>query len=207
MTMTKKTKGVNRALAIFIKNPELGKAKTRIAKDSSDEKALDIYLKLLNITRNLANNIDGNKYVFYSQFIDDADNWTSPAFQKKIQGGDDLGERMSNGFQILFTANYTKVILIGSDCPYITQEIIDEAYEKLDNNDFVFGPTYDGGYYLIGMNQFRPIVFSDIKWSTEDVLKTSLERANSIGCKFHLLPTLQDIDHLDDWEEYKSKFN
>lgn len=197
----------SRALAIFIKNPQLGKAKTRIAKDSSDEKALSIYSKLLSTTRTLCLKVNGKPYVFYSQFIDEKDLWTNPPFQKKLQGGKNLGEKMSNGFQVLFTEKYDKVLLIGSDCPYITEEIIEEAYAQLDNNDFVFGPTYDGGYYLIGMKEFRPIVFSDIEWSTEEVLSTSLTRASSIGCNYHLLPTLRDIDHLVDWEEYKGHFN
>lgn len=205
--MIKKEKVKNKALAIFIKNPELGKAKTRIAKDSSDEIALSIYSKLLNITRTLCNKVKTNRYVFYSQFIDESDEWTTNSFNKKLQGGSNLGEKMSNGFQVLFTEQYNKVLLIGSDCPYITEEIINEAYSSLDKHDFVFGPTYDGGYYLIGMKEFRPIIFSNIEWSTEHVLNKSLERAASIGCKYHLLPTLQDIDHLDDWEKYKSLFN
>ncbi len=205
--MTKKEKAKNKALAIFIKNPELGKAKTRIAKDSDDETALAIYKKLLNITHNITSKVDTNRYVFYSQFIDENDKWTSPTYSKKLQGGDDLGEKMSNGFQVLFNEQYAKVILIGSDCPYITEDILQEAYDQLDDHNIVLGPTFDGGYYLIGMNQFSPIVFTEIEWSTESVLDTTIERAASVGYNCHLLPRLKDIDHLSDWEEYKSKFN
>lgn len=205
--MAKKENKENRALAIFIKNPELGKAKTRIAKDSNDEKALSVYKSLLSITRNLAVSLNTNTYVFYSQFIDPKDEWISPPFHKKLQGGKDLGEKMSNGFRLLFTERYKKVLLIGSDCPYITEEIIEQAYQELDEKDFVFGPTFDGGYYLIGMKQFRPLVFADILWSTESVMQTSIERVFAMGCSIALLPKLQDIDHLSDWVEYKGKFN
>lgn len=205
--MTKKEKTNKKALAIFIKNPKLGNAKTRIAKDSDDETALAIYKKLLNITHNITSKVETNRYVFYSQFIDENDKWSSPTFLKKLQGGNDLGEKMTNGFQVLFNEHYSKVILIGSDCPYITEEILDEAYNQLDHHNIVIGPTFDGGYYLIGMNQFSPIIFSNIEWSTESVLHKTKERAQSVGLSYHLLPKLQDIDHLADWEEYKSKFN
>jgi len=205
--MIKKENVESRALAIFVKNPELGKAKTRIAKDSSDEKAFAIYNTLLNITRSLVKEVETNKYIFYSKFIDTEDEWISSIFNKKLQGGNDLGEKMANGFQVLFTEKHDKVLLIGSDCPYITEEILLEAYDQLNKKDFVFGPTFDGGYYLIGMKKFRPLVFSDIEWSTEDVLKTSIERVNAMNCTYELLPTLKDIDHLSDWEEYKSRFN
>jgi len=205
--MVKKENVENRALAIFVKNPELGTAKTRIAKDSSDEVAFDIYNNLLNITRGVVENVATNKYIFYSKFIDTKDEWTSDHFNKKLQGGKDLGEKISNGFQVLFTEKYDKVLLIGSDCPYLTEEIILEAYSSLDQNDFVFGPTYDGGYYLIGMKQFSPLVFSNIEWSTEKVLETSIERVISMSGSYALLPRLKDVDHLKDWEEYKSRYN
>jgi len=206
--MTKrKEKKEAKALAIFVKNPELGNAKTRIAKDSDDKTALAIYKTLLNITRNITMDLDINKYVFYSKHIDLKDDWTNEVFNKKLQGGKDLGEKMSNGFQVLFNERFEKVLLIGSDCPYITKEILELAYEKLNNHDFVFGPTFDGGYYLVGMKQFNPMVFSGIEWSTEDVLKDSIQRVETMSGKYFLLPKLKDIDHLTDWEEYKSRFN
>jgi len=205
--MTKRINVENRALAIFVKNPELGKAKTRIAKDSSDEKAFDIYNTLLSITRNLIKEVDTNKYIFYSKFIDTEDQWVSPTFNKKLQGGNNLGDKMSNGFKVLFTEKYNKVLLIGSDCPYITEEILLEAYNALNKKDFVIGPTFDGGYYLIGMKQYRPLVFSDIEWSTEAVLNTTIERIMTMNCSYELLPRLKAIDQITDWEESKSKFN
>lgn len=195
------------ALAIFIKNPVLGRAKTRIAKDSSDEVALDIYKNLLNITREISKNTNCNKFVFYDQFIDEQDDWDNKIFSKKLQGGDDLGEKMINAFTMLANEKIEKTILIGSDCPYLSPLIIEQAFQSLDTNDFVIGPTHDGGYYLIGMKEPRQIIFTDIEWSQPSVLEKTLERIFDIGGKYHLLEKLKDIDHLTDWYEYTGKFN
>lgn len=197
----------NRALAIFIKNPIIGKAKTRIAKDSSDEKALDIYKKLLNITQEITGKVDCHRYVFYDQFIDEDDNWSSQLFNKKLQAGEDLGDKMLAAFQLLNTEHKNRCILIGSDCPYISPDLIEQAFSYLEEYDFVIGPTFDGGYYLIGMKEASSVAFSNIEWSKETVLEHTIERIESIGGTFKLLKKLNDIDHLEDWLEYKSKFN
>lgn len=208
--MTKKIKKESvdkNALAIFIKNPVLGKAKTRIAKDSSDEKALEIYKKLLSITHKITSSLDCSKYLFYDQFIDEKDMWESEIFDKKLQAGNDLGEKMFSAFTMLNNEKKEKCLLIGSDCPYISQSLIEKAFKILETSDFVLGPTYDGGYYLIGMTKATNVVFSDIEWSQETVLERTIERIQSIGGTFELLQQLNDIDHLKDWEEYKSKLN
>lgn len=209
MRMTKRKKeDVNKnALAIFIKNPILGKAKTRIAKDSSDEIALDIYNNLLGITREIAKNLDCNKYVFYDKFIDENDAWDNGTFNKKVQGGNDLGERMFNAFTILKNEHNEKAVLIGSDCPYLSSSIIDSAFKSLDESDYVLGPTFDGGYYLIGMKNPNNLIFSDIEWSKETVFEKTLERIFAVGGKYHLLEKLKDVDHLADWEEYSGRLN
>lgn len=208
MTMQRKIKDVdNRALAIFIKNPIIGRAKTRIAKDSSDEKALDIYKKLLNITQEITTKVECHRYVFYDQFIDEEDNWDLNNFDKKLQAGKDLGDKMFAAFQLLNKEQKNKCLLIGSDCPYISPSLLETAFNHLDDHDFVIGPTFDGGYYLIGMKEASSVAFSNIRWSQETVLEHTIERIQSIGGTFKLLKKLNDIDHLEDWLEYKSKFN
>ncbi len=195
------------ALAIFIKNPILGSAKTRIAKDSSDRNALDIYQQLLSITKNITQNVDCKKYLFYNQFIDLNDDWSENHFHKKLQRGEDLGEKMFQAIKLLSTEGNSKILLIGSDCPYISPNLINKAFRILEERDFVLGPTYDGGYYLIGMKKPFKSVFSEIEWSQETVFQRTIQRINSIGKTFELLTTLQDIDHLEDWENYLSTFN
>ena len=76
------------------------------------------------------------------------------------------------------------MVLIGSDCPNITPEIINDAFESLTHSDVVLGPTFDGGYYLVGMAKKFHDIFSDITYSTESVLEEtlSLAKRNNISC-------------------------
>jgi len=187
------------ALIIFIKNPELGKVKTRLAKTVGDEKALAVYKALMEHTRAIAEALPVNRRLFYSQHINESDNWSRKKFQKDLQVEADLGGKMVTAFHTVFKEN-EKVVIIGSDCASLTPEIVQTAFDKLDEVPFVIG--MDGGYYLIGMNQFTPEVFSNIEWSTETVCSTTIERINSLGKPYFLLPELSDIDYEEDWVQY-----
>lgn len=190
-----------RALIIFVRNPELGKVKTRLAQTLGDQKALAIYMALLQHTRQIVEQIDADRLVFYSHFIDTEDDWPNESFEKFLQTEGDLGGKMASGFQKAFE-QHAKALIIGSDCASLTPAIIQEAFEALETHDFVMGPALDGGYYLLGMKAFSPSVFEDIPWSTEQVAALSLEKMKAMGASFYLLPTLSDIDYAEDWEKY-----
>ncbi len=195
------------ALIIFIKNPALGKVKTRIARTAGDEKALDIYLELTKITRENAEILRGpSRHVFYSDFINLTDEWPNDVFQKHVQTGEDLGERMFNAFSDVLKTHENAVI-IGSDCPTLTADILTMAFEKLETNDFVVGPSTDGGYYLLGFgqNNWSDFVFKNMDWSTETVLPTTLERILEQKKTVFLLPELTDVDEEKDWLDYLEK--
>jgi len=189
------------ALIVFIKNPELGKVKTRLASTLGDEKALEIYLSLLDYTRKVAVKTAADRYVYYSNHIDENDEWDINDFKKVLQRGDSLGDRMKNAFQEAFK-KHEKVVIIGSDCPTLHPDIITAAYRHLDNHDFVIGPSFDGGYYLLGMRDFERKIFQGIPWSTIEVLPQTIERINELEKDFFLLPTLSDVDYEEDWLEY-----
>ena len=188
-------------LLIFIKNPELGKAKTRIAQTVGDEKALQVYLELLAHTRKVAKEVNAQRHLFYSSFIDEKDEWKQKDFQKFLQAKGDLGNRMSLAFQNAFQQS-EKVLIIGSDCASLTSEIVEQAFTALDEHDFVIGPATDGGYYLLGMRQFQPAVFRDITWSTDQVFPATIERINALEKSYFVLPELSDIDYWEDWLKY-----
>lgn len=190
------------ALIIFIKNPEKGKAKTRLAATVGDDEALRIYKELLGHTRRISEEIYGlERFVFYSSFIDETDDWKTPFFNKKLQIGNNLGDRMTNGFKEVFETNQP-VIVIGSDCASLTSEIILQAFEILKEKDFVIGPATDGGYYLLGMNTFEPSVFEHMQWSTEQVFPQTKLNIKKLGKTVGLLPELSDIDREEDWKKY-----
>ncbi len=192
------------ALIIFIKNPALGKVKTRLARTVGDEKALDIYLELTQITRQNAKILRGvSRHVFYSDFYNHDDEWANDTFQKHVQSGGDLGERMSNAFSDILKI-YKHAIIIGSDCPTLTTTILELAFEKLKTHDFVVGPSTDGGYYLLGFgqNNVNDFVFKNMEWSTDKVLPTTLKRIEENEKTVFLLPELTDVDEEKDWNQY-----
>jgi rSAM/selenodomain-associated transferase 1 len=194
---------MEQALIIFIKNPVLGKVKTRIASESGDSAALEIYKSLLEHTRLTVLKVDSARMLFYSDRVERNDSWPEKKFSKNVQLGDDLGTRMLNA--VKQASEYDKKILIGSDCPGITPQIIEQAYTFLDFHDVVIGPTLDGGYYLIGMNQIIPELFQHIPWSTDQVLAETIKVLQQKRLLYKLLPTLRDIDTLEDWEAEKNK--
>jgi uncharacterized protein len=189
-------------LIIFIKNPELGKVKTRLAATVGDEKALSIYKQLLQFTQNLSLSLELNRVLFYSDELIVEDDWSNNFFKKNVQNGNDLGMRMKNAFQKTFLTS-KKAVIIGSDCAELTSEILQSAFDSLEKYDFVIGPAADGGYYLIGMNYFEPSIFENIEWSTNSVLTKTLEKINSLNKNTFLLPTLRDTDNEEDWKKIK----
>ena len=115
---------------------------------------------------------------------------------------------MQNAFTYLFS-NYesNKTILIGADIPDISHTIIESAFNLLDEHDIVFGPTDDGGYYLIGMKKLHRIFFQNIPWGSEEVLKHSLLAADSEQLSYHLLTALKDIDTDEDLKAFPEIHN
>ena len=192
----------DKGLLIFIKNPIKGKAKTRLAATVGDDEALRIYKELLRHTRETATDIDANRYLSYSFFIDENDEWSNELFQKSLQISGNLGLKMKTAFEDAFAKGNQKVVAIGSDCASLTTEIVKEAFDKLETHDFVIGPADDGGYYLLGMRTFAPTVFDDVVWSTEQVLPKTIENIQHLNKTYDLLPTLSDIDYEEDWKKY-----
>jgi len=189
------------ALLTFIKNPEKGKVKTRLAKTVGEDKALAIYKSLLDHTRKIALTTVATRFLFYSQHISTIDNWLTKDFIKLVQANGGLGFKMQEAFRHAFQT-HQKVVIIGSDCASLTPSIVEEAFQQLDQHDFVIGPALDGGYYLLGMNAFYPAVFKGIIWSTETVLEETQKRILSLQKTSYLLPALSDIDYEEDWEKY-----
>jgi len=190
------------ALIIFVRNPVLGKVKTRIAKDLGDDVALDIYKKLLVYTHSITKALPVHRTVFYADYLNDHDLWEASSYNKMLQWGSDLGERMHHAFEFLFAQGYSKVAIIGSDCMDLDQAIMTQAFDALENNDAVIGPSLDGGYYLLGMNVFMPEVFKNKHWSTETVFDETIDCIKKAGYSFFLLPKLSDVDNGEDCKKY-----
>lgn len=192
-------------LIIFVKNPELGKVKTRLAASLGKEAALAIYRQLLRKTREVTEPVTVDKVVYYSERIDRNDLWENDYYHKACQQGPDLGERMKNAFQKAFEEGYERVCIMGSDCMEISSSLIEEAFEKLQNSDAVIGSSQDGGYYLVGMNQFIPQLFENKAWSTDTVFSATLDDLNTLGMSHCELPVLSDVDTAEDLGDWFSE--
>ncbi|MFT6996927.1 MAG: rSAM/selenodomain-associated transferase 1 [Cryomorphaceae bacterium] len=188
----------NNLLLVFAKNPELGKVKTRLAKTVGDQKALEIYLKLLEHTYAVADKTFADKAVFYSDKIEEFDILDYYKFPKFLQKGDDLGQRMDRAIGEAFGQDYDKVVIIGSDCYDLTSEIVEDAFKLLDDHNVVIGPALDGGYYLLGMDRHYSHLFRNKKWSTPDVLLDTILDTKKLKLSYALLPTLTDVDEEKD---------
>jgi len=186
---------LNQLLIIFLKSPQKGKVKTRLAKSIGQKKALAIYTHLVNHTIQVAQN---PKWTTQLHFANAEPHLPNPYHVKTYtQFGNNLGERMFNSiYQGLQLSE--KVLLIGADIPHISAQIIDEAFMQLDKTDLVFGPSVDGGYYLIGMKKPQQQVFQLSEWSHNQVLVESINLAKQNNLTYSCVQTLMDIDLEED---------
>ncbi len=106
----------------------------------------------------------------------------------------EVGYRLQFLFAKGLVEGYSPIIMVGSDCPNLTPELLQEAYQKLETSDVVFGPAKSGGYYLLGLNYLVPELFTDIPWGTEQVLCFSLTAASQLQLKVDLLPELHCLE-------------
>ncbi|GAA4962438.1 TIGR04282 family arsenosugar biosynthesis glycosyltransferase [Algibacter aquimarinus] len=187
---------MNKALVIvFVKNIKLGKVKTRLAKTIGNQGAFEVYSELVKVTEKATKNLTADKRIYFSDAVVDS-KWSSDF--KAVQEGIDLGERMKNAFKKGFEDGYNRIVLIGSDLPDITANHINKGLEALKENDMVFGPAEDGGYYLIGLSKMNNLAFENKPWSQTHLLEETLQELNEKHITFTTLETLNDIDTYED---------
>lgn len=185
-------------IVIFARWPEPGRVKTRLAQVYGDEGAAAIYRRLLDHTLEVARasglrvelRVTGATVEsFRSHFGDD--------IAIAEQGDGDLGARLARVDP--------PALVIGSDLPGLTSDLLREAASELASSEVVIGPARDGGYWLIGFRGPCPWLFDDMAWSTPQVLPETLARCTARGIAPALLPELADVDEpadLADWPEY-----
>lgn len=183
-------------LLIFTRNPVLGKCKTRLAAKVGDHAALDIYKFLLKHTHAITQELNVHKQVYYSEDIWEDDIWDNLIFDKRLQQGSDLGERMAQAFHDGFKDGFEKIIIIGSDMYDLDSADLEDAFNALNQNDFVIGPALDGGYYLLGMKSYTDSVFKNKVWGKARVFEETMHDLKNK--KVFQLETKNDIDHLED---------
>lgn len=187
------------ALAVFAKPPIAGKVKTRLAADIGPTRAAAVYRELAQRTFAVAREFaaeGGTAHLYYDGELDDFAAGSGLAVRRQSGGG--LGERLAAAHAELFADGFGRVATIGTDCPAVTSSRLVSAFAALREAAAVFGPSEDGGYWLVGQSVEEPGLFADIAWSTEKVLAQSLERAACHDLTVHQVDTLRDVDTLED---------
>jgi uncharacterized protein len=182
------------ALIIFLRNPVLGKVKTRLAATIGNIEALKIYTTLLNYTLLTAKKVNAQVYLFFADYINEDLVQTVPNAIGVLQQGEILGERMSHAFEYCFNLKHKQVCIIGTDCPAITATIINNGFNLLKTSNVVIGPARDGGYYLLALKEFQNTLFQNINWSTATVLQETLSICKEQNLLVAQLLMLSDVD-------------
>jgi rSAM/selenodomain-associated transferase 1 len=198
-----------KALAVMAKAPQAGQVKTRLipALGAENSAALARAL-LLDQLHHLATITTADLYLVFTPTSERAlFNELAPSeFELLPQAGEELGARMANVFHTLHARGYSRMLLIGGDLAPLPAEMVTEAFTVLEApvRRVVFGPSRDGGYYLVGCNQPEPAIFAGMTWSHGEVLTQTLAKLATIGIEWYLLPAWFDIDTLDDLRHLRS---
>jgi uncharacterized protein len=193
----------SRSLVIFATAPEKGRVKSRIAADLGPDVALTAYKTLAEHTVAAASHVDWcRKTIAYAPngTGDTMRSWFGDLFDYRAQGDGDLGRRMLSALERAFSDGADRVVLIGVDCPGVTDAVITEAFARLDQADAVVGPSFDGGYYLIGMKKPIKELFTDIPFGTGDTLQKTLLAGRRAGIRVSLLEWKRDVNTGDAWK-------
>ena len=188
-------------LIVFTRYPEPGTTKTRLIPALGPEGAADLQRRMTRHALSCASRCDGVPVeVRYAGGDEPLMRQAfGSAFGYVPQGDGDLGARMDRGFRSAFDHGAGRVVVIGSDCPGITPELLRDAFAALERNDLVLGPAADGGYYLIGLRRPTPELFSGtLPWGMETVRAQTLAIAEGLGLSTALLPELDDVDRPED---------
>jgi rSAM/selenodomain-associated transferase 1 len=204
-------KQLAKLLVIVAKEPVPGKVKTRLFPKLSPAVAADLYRCFLHdriqevstlneVDRAIAYTPEDAGKTFTTLALD--------GFELFAQQGKHLGERLNNIFLEKLSQGYKAVSIVDSDSPDLPKSLIKESFELLLSKqaDIVFGPCYDGGYYLVGMRKPNPELFRNIPWSTENVLSVTLEKARKMGLNVKLLSAWNDLDTFEDLVEFYNMY-
>ena len=196
-----------RNLLVFLKYPAAGRVKTRLAESIGPDHAAELYRQWIEIVFSRIQPLRASTRVvaFYDGAPGDAfGQWRSSADDWWPQPDGDLGVRLDAAFKN-WQSDDDPAVAIGTDCLDLEAAHIESAFGVLQNRDAVFGPAEDGGYYLVGLARYLPGFFRGIPWSTSKTLAAHRSLCQRKGWSFGLLPSLGDIDTLDDWQQYERR--
>ncbi len=186
----------------FVRYPRKGRVKRRLSLDLDEAITAGLYRNfVLDLLAKLVELSLEFEICFFppsspKKFME----WLGAQYSYMPQRGKDLGGRMESAFIRAFERGFRRVIVMGSDIPDLPGAFVKEAFLSLETHDVVIGPSFDGGYYLIGFKDdtFLPGVFRGIKWGTDRVFQASLDILENAGMRIYTLPKWNDVDTLAD---------
>ena len=194
---------LTRCLIVFVKYPQPGQVKSRLANDFDSDFAALLYKAFVLDILECA--MKGNWQLRIFFYPPEKETEIKETFgndhEYRPQRGADLGTRMKSAFIDCFSEGFKSVVLIGSDFPDLPLKIIEDAFALLDSpSDAVIGPTVDGGYYLIGFrfDTFLPAIFDGLIWSTASVFLETLKIIHAYGRQTEIIQEWRDVDTRDD---------
>ena len=201
----------NARILIFAKAPEPGYAKTRLIPVLGAEGAASLYMQLLKQTVESVVAADlspvqlwcapNSKHAFFQQLASQHNVTLSN------QSNGDLGERMYSAVDVALKKSES-VLLIGADCPLLSSVHLAQALQWLmDGEDAVLGPAEDGGYVLLGLRQNAAILFEDMPWGGDQILKLTQQRLVGLDWHWRELEPLWDLDRPADFERWQQQQN
>jgi rSAM/selenodomain-associated transferase 1 len=204
----------NNQLIIFTRYPEPGRTKTRMISILGEAGAAMLQKKMTEYTLKKVRQLSSILPLSIAVYFTGGNkalikNWLGKDLLYQQQSAGDLGQRMKSAFEQAFIRGMTKVVMIGTDCPELTEAILSQAFDGLDRHDLVLGPAVDGGYYLIGLSRLVPELFIGINWGSSEVLAQTKKVARQLNLKVDYLPLLNDVDRPEDlylWKKVNPEF-
>jgi rSAM/selenodomain-associated transferase 1 len=198
-------------LMIFCKAPVAGQVKTRLTPELTAEQAVQVHIELTQRTLQLATishlcpvQLWCTPSTDHAFFAASAQTWPVILQQQK---GVDLGKRMNQAFCQALNS-YSRALIIGCDCPSLTEQDLEEALTALTRSRCcVLAPAEDGGYVLIGLNQPHPELFDNMPWGTGRVLEQTRARIKHYHLHHHELKEQWDVDTPTDLTRYENRNN
>ncbi len=194
---------VDRHLIIFTRYPEAHKTKTRLIPALGPEGAAALQYEMTRHTLRWVGRLRSDLALSVEVRFEGGDavrmrDHFGSGFSYRPQGPGDLGRRMARAVQEGCRSGARRTVVMGTDCPDISPQLVLTAFDRLMTHDLVLGPAMDGGYYLIGLCRPELELFSNIDWGTEQVLSDTLVRAKQLSLSVSQLETLSDVDRPED---------
>ncbi len=183
-------------LVLMAKAPRIGAVKSRLAAGIGMVEAWAFYRRTLFATARELYNPRNTCWLYVTPDTSVSKSRLWPHSWRRIPQGDgDLGVRMLRPMQMLPPG---PVVVVGADIPRLNRAHIAAAFAALGENDFVFGPATDGGFWLVGAKR-RPRLFDPfqgVRWSSPHALGDTLANLRD-GARIGFVETLSDVDDDD----------